>query len=108
MVNRFQGRSGGRLACGTQPPVDHGGNCAYLRRLQAIDFALADLILYLNAYPSSAEALAYFYQLKEERRQLMSSAPEGTFPSVTALDQQTPNRWSWIQGPWPWEPDANC
>lgn len=92
----------------TQPPAEGGSSCTYLRRLQAIDFALADLILYLNAYPNSSEALAYFYQLKEERQQLMGSAPEGVFPPVTALDQQSPDRWSWIQGPWPWEPGASC
>ena len=73
MANRFQSRSCNRLSCGAKPQDENlAPNCAYLRRLQAIDFALADLILYLNAYPNSAEALAYYHELREERKQLLS------------------------------------
>ena len=109
MANRFQSRNCNRLSCGAKPQEENlAPNCAYLRRLQAIDFALADLILYLNAYPHSAEALAYYHELREERKQLLSTAPQGTFPALTAMDNHTPNQWTWVLGPWPWENEANC
>ena len=108
MANRFQNRSSRCPSCASQPPQANGNACTYLRRLQAIDFALADLILYLDAYPGSAEALSYYHELKEEKKQLLATAPQGTFPTLSATENQTPNQWTWVLGPWPWEPEANC
>ncbi|MBQ9085680.1 MAG: spore coat protein CotJB [Clostridia bacterium] len=117
MANRFQNRNTRQIPCASQAPQsngnlgnswNNGNHCAYRRRLQAIDFALVDLVLYLDAYPNSAEALAHYHELQEERKQLMSSAPHDSLSTVTSRDNHTPNQWTWIQGPWPWEVDANC
>ena len=41
-----------------------------LAELREVDFALTELVLYLNAYPNTPEALAYYHKLKERREAL--------------------------------------
>ena len=75
-----------------------------LSRLRAVDFALQDTALYLDAYPESKEALDYYQGLLESRRGLLSALPEST---PLTMYENTGNAWNWADGPWPWEPDAN-
>ena len=77
------------------------------RRLQAIDFSLADTILYLDAYPTSKEALAYYHKLLAARAELLSRMPESCRHPVTCMDNVSSDAWNWIDGPWPWDPRAN-
>ena len=79
---------------------------AWMRRLQMIDFALADTVLYLDAYPECKQALAYYRKLIEEREQLLQ-AGKGRCPAVNAMGNGSEERWQWTQGPWPWQHDAN-
>jgi len=79
---------------------------AWMRKLQMIDFALADTILYLDAYPECKQALAYYHKLKAEREQLMQ-AGRGRCGAVCARENESTEHWQWTQGPWPWHPDAN-
>ena len=78
-----------------------------LRDLQAIDFSMVDTILYLDAYPESQEALEYYHKLHEERHRLLASMQAGNCPPVTAMDSHSHTAWNWVDGPWPWEADAN-
>lgn len=78
-----------------------------LRDLQAIDFSLVELGLYLDAYPDSQEALAYYRKLLEERDRLLAERQASNCPPVTAMDSHSAGEWNWVNGPWPWEPDAN-
>ena len=93
---------------------NHGGNCggndgdkrAMQRRLKAIDFCIADTVLYLDAYPDSREALAYYHKLMGERTRLAERLAEGHSP-LTSWDNTCTEHWDWISGPWPWEAAAN-
>ena len=78
-----------------------------LRDLQAIDFSLVEVGLYLDAYPHSQEALAYYRKLLEERSRLLAERQAANCPPVTAMDSHSANEWTWVNGPWPWELDAN-
>ena len=77
-----------------------------LRRIQAEDFALYEVALYLDAYPTNQKALAFYEQhkkmlaaLKEEYRQ--------KYGPLTIYDNASDNEWQWVKGPWPWEREAN-
>ena len=83
-----------------------GNNCRTLAgRLYAVDFALNETVLYLDAYPESAEAMKFYRELVKERERLMDSY-EGQCGPVTMYGNRS-GSWDWIRGPWPWEADAN-
>ena len=74
--------------------------------LRAVDFALYDTILYLDAYPESKEALEYYHHLREERSALVFEY-EKKFGPLTPYDNGSKSEWQWTAEPWPWKPEAN-
>ena len=93
------------------PPTGGGapcrGNCdAMMKKLRAIDFAIVDVNLYLDAYPSSCSALEYYHKLLAERRRLAEAINAQCGP-LTARDNVSTDCWKWTNGPWPWQSDAN-
>ena len=74
-----------------------------LQKLRAIDLAIVDSGLYLNAY-ACPEAAAYFDKLCKERSALADTYAKCCAPltKCTATDGK-----SWTDTPWPWELEAN-
>lgn len=127
MVDRSNTRNAARQNSNMMPPVgnnnnhtgqdsclgngcsnNRNGNCkALLHRLQALDFSIIDTILYLNAYPESAEALAYYHKLISERDALKTSLGHHCNMPVTGFENASAQSWDWVEGPWPWEASAN-
>lgn len=77
-----------------------------LARLRAIDFAIYETILYLDAYPDNAEALAYYHRLLTQRKPLVAEYEKSVGP-LTACGNASTDRWTWVDCPWPWEYEAN-
>ena len=77
-----------------------------MRRLRAIDLAIAETVLYLDAYPENKAALAYYNKLISEREKLELSLKQNGEP-LTNHDVNAASGWSWIRSPWPWQPEAN-
>ena len=77
-----------------------------LHRLQALDFSIYDTILYLDAYPDSADALAYYNKLLAEREELIRVLSREHGAPMTAFDNAG-KTWDWVNSPWPWEAAAN-
>ncbi len=77
-----------------------------LRALQAIDFAIQETVLYLDAYPGNSNALAYYHQLLKERETLMDTIENHRGP-MTMYGNKSHTSWDWTDKPWPWEFDAN-
>lgn len=81
--------------------------CGRVReKLRAVDFALVETTLYLDAYPHCAEALAYYHKLLAERHALAESYAQLCGP-LTAYANMSETCWQWVKTPWPWELDAN-
>ena len=76
------------------------------RRLQKVDFAITETVLYLDAYPSSQEALAYYHKLITERDMLNERLAALGKPT-THFDNTAKDQWLWTKGPWPWQIEAN-
>ncbi len=86
-------------------PAFSGNDQASLtRRLQAIDFAIQDTVLYLDAYPDDADALDYYRSLIEARAGLLAARSKEM--PLTVYDN-TGTDWDWVKAPWPWQPEAN-
>ena len=85
-------------------------NCASCREkaamLQALDFALQETVLYLDAYPNCMQALDYYHSLIEQKTAVLESY-EKTCGPVSMYGNQSRTSWDWVKGPWPWEPEAN-
>ncbi|MBQ9098057.1 MAG: spore coat protein CotJB [Clostridia bacterium] len=79
---------------------------ALLHKIQAEDFALYEVALYLDAYPKNAKALRYYKEHKQLLEQL-KRAYEDSFGPLTLYGNQSDTSWQWVDGPWPWEKEAN-
>ncbi len=77
-----------------------------LTELREVDFALAELVLYLNAYPHTPEALAYYHKLRE-RRAVLKEEYEKSCGPLTAMGNESHSSWDWTDTPFPWEYEAN-
>lgn len=77
-----------------------------MKMLRALDFAIQETVLFLDAYPENKQALAYYHQLVEQRGQVMAAYQKKCGP-VTMYGNVSRNSWDWVTGPWPWEPEAN-
>ena len=75
-------------------------------RLRAVEFAMVDTALYLDVYPECQSALEHYHKLMKEREALAEIVNK-TYGPMTIKDVHDHSRWTWVDGPWPWEPDAN-
>jgi spore coat protein JB len=75
------------------------------KRLQKVSFALVELVLYLDAYPTCEKAKKYYKELSDERDMLVKALSKAGMP-MSSMNVQG-NEWTWINGPWPWEYEAN-
>ncbi len=85
---------------------ESGAERSLVRKLQMIDFAIVDTVLYLNAYPHSRSALSHYKKLTAERAKLCEALARASAP-ITHRDELSDERWSWTDGPWPWDVQAN-
>ena len=74
-------------------------------KIQSVDFALYEVILYLDVYPHSCDALETYHKLKAQREALHAEY-EKTYGPLTSFGNQSHTSWDWFDGPFPWEYDA--
>ena len=77
-----------------------------MEKLRAIEFAIVDTALYLDVYPECKSALDHYHKLMAEREALAAVVNKTCGP-LTINDNHDKSKWTWVKGPWPWEPDAN-
>ena len=79
---------------------------ALMEQIRAVDFALQETVLYLDAYPDNRQALSYYHRLMEEHNRLLNEY-QSHFGPLTMYGNHSKTSWDWIEGPWPWEAAAN-
>ena len=77
-----------------------------MRMIQKYDFALYDLMLYLDTHPRCQEAMDLFDRYRSERKAAVQEYVK-RFGPVKALQSSTDGNWNWGAGPYPWEKEAN-
>lgn len=77
-----------------------------LQKIMEFDFYIIDLHLYLNTHPDDNEAIQMYNAAILQNRSLRAeySQKYGMLMSNFCVSA-TP--WQWIDGPWPWQKDAN-
>lgn len=92
--------------CGVTPAAVPTDACRKLmEQIRAVDFALYEVILYLDVYPHCHEALDTYHKLKA-RSEMLRGEYEATVGPITAFGNQCTTSWDWMKKPFPWEYDA--
>ncbi|QGR00077.1 spore coat protein CotJB [Paenibacillus psychroresistens] len=72
-----------------------------LNELQALDFALVELTLYLGSHPYDENAIKQHNELAEKRHATRNVLENHNRESSTSEDSDS-SGWRWSLTPWPW------
>lgn len=78
-----------------------------LRRIDAVDFAIYEMTLYLDTHPGDTRALKTLEQYRTRRSELIGEYEMRFGPYVVTSNDVTGNRWTWVDNPWPWDYQAD-
>ncbi|WP_129710559.1 spore coat protein CotJB [Priestia megaterium] len=74
-----------------------------LEEIQAIDFALVELTLYLDTHPNDQHAMQQFNEYAQQAMQLKRNFETKYGPLQQYGNSYTDGKWSWGTSPWPWQ-----
>lgn len=74
-----------------------------LLELQAIDFVLVELTLYLDTHPADEQAVRQFNENAQRRAQLAHQFESKYGPLMQFGHSFSGFPWNWSQTPWPWQ-----
>ena len=77
-----------------------------LKELSAKQFALIEMVLYLDTHPNDKMAIEKAAELRKEIKELTKKFEEKFGPLTFAIDSGE-NEFEWVNDPWPWEKEAN-
>lgn len=87
--------------------MENDNKTSLLKKLQSYRFAAYDMQLYLDTHPDDKKALKMFKDLVTKSKELVAEY-EKTYGPLTATSQANMDEYKWINGPWPWEKEANA
>lgn len=70
--------------------------------IMALDFALADLKLYLNTHPDCVKSIGLFNSIVEKRKVLFDTYQSLYGPLIAEMYSGSEGSWDWVESPWPW------
>jgi spore coat protein JB len=76
---------------------------ATMEQLQAVDFVLVELTLYLDTHPDDFEAINQFNQFAKERKRLKKIIESNYGPLMQYGNSYSGYPWNWNDAPWPWQ-----
>lgn len=79
-----------------------GSGDQLLKKIQQVEFALYELLLYLDAHPDCTEALNHYHSLMDTRKALVAEYQSKHGP-LTMYGNESTDSWDWVRTPWPWE-----
>jgi spore coat protein JB len=74
-----------------------------LEQLQAVDFVLVELTLYLDTHNGDNEAIKQFNQFALERKKLKKAIESKFGPLQQFGNSYSGYPWNWDDTPWPWQ-----
>ena len=78
-----------------------------LGRVRMYDFALVEVIEYLDGHPDNAAALQYYNEMRTAFDQAAAEYEDAFGPLTAREADACGGHWSWVDDPWPWEKEAN-
>lgn len=74
-----------------------------LHKLQAADFVLVELTLFLDTHPGDAPAVEQFNQFAQHRQHLANEYENKYGPLLQFGHSYSRFPWDWKNSPWPWQ-----
>lgn len=74
-----------------------------MEELQAYDFVLVELTLYLDTHPNDGEAINQFNYFAQQRRKLAKQVESIYGPLLQFGHSYSGYPWDWNEVPWPWQ-----
>lgn len=74
-----------------------------MEEIQAIDFALVELTLYLDTHQTDQQAMQQFNQYAQYSKQIKRQFEAEFGPLLQYGNSYTDAKWSWGTTPWPWQ-----
>lgn len=78
-----------------------------MKQVQSYRFAALDLQLYLDTHPNDKKAFEMFKNIVVKAKEVVAEYQDQYGP-LTADAAAMYDCYKWIEGPWPWEREANC
>lgn len=82
-------------------------DAADLQDLQAANFVLTELGLYLDTHADDEEAVQLFSQTVEQYELLRQQVSDAGY-ALTQLDAAETGRYTWLDDPWPWDAETEA
>ena len=76
-----------------------------LNEIMSLNFAVNDLVLYLDTHPNDRKAIGLHNEYSNKVVKLTEKYQE-KFGPLTVNFTSSSNSWDWINNPWPWERGA--
>lgn len=76
-----------------------------MEQLQAVDFVLVDLTLYLDTHPNDVEAIKQFNEYAQKSMELKQKIEQSYGPLMQYGKGYSYSNypWNWKDAPWPWQ-----
>ncbi|OLN22442.1 spore coat protein CotJB [Domibacillus antri] len=74
-----------------------------MEEIQAADFVLIELMLYLDTHPTDTQAIQQYNQFAQYSKQLKRKFESSFGPMQQGSLNQTLDFWTWKSSPWPWQ-----
>ncbi|WP_078546017.1 spore coat protein CotJB [Litchfieldia alkalitelluris] len=76
---------------------------ALLEELQAVDFVLVELTLYLDTHPEDYDAIKQFNDMALLRKKIAKQFEANFHPLLQYGHSYSSYQWNWDDSPWPWQ-----
>jgi spore coat protein JB len=74
-----------------------------MEEIQAVDFVLVELTLYLDTHQTDQQAMQQFNQFAQYSKQIKQQFESEFGPLLQYGNSYTDANWSWGTSPWPWQ-----
>ena len=74
-----------------------------LKEISILDFALTDILLFLDTHPCNQEAMRFFTYYNHLKKEKVKEYTRSYGPLTTEGAKQSGNDFLWTVQPWPWE-----
>ncbi|WP_246942263.1 spore coat protein CotJB [Bacillus pinisoli] len=74
-----------------------------LEELQAVDFVLVELTLYLDTHPKDYDAIRQYNEFAKQRGLLKKQMESKYGPLQQYGNSYSGYPWNWDDAPWPWQ-----
>jgi spore coat protein JB len=74
-----------------------------MEEIQAVDFVIVELTLYLDTHPTDQQAIYQYNQYAQYSKKIKKNFSAKFGPLHQGGVTHTNDSWSWGTGPWPWQ-----